>query len=111
MKRRDLFKTIGTLVVGAVCAPLAKAFEPVAQKPIDWSMNPIAKASNHLKPPFVAPGRVWRADQEIVFGRGRGTLTCVAYDSFAEPLFHVGERVMINDVPHTITETGPGEQP
>lgn len=28
MKRRDLFKAIATLCVGAVCAPLAKAFTP-----------------------------------------------------------------------------------
>ena len=42
------------------------------------------------------------------FATGDNTLSCVAYDAFAEPMFKVGDRVMIGDKPHVITKVGPG---
>ena len=45
MKRRDLFKAIGTLVAGAVCAPLAKA---LSNPQIDWGEVARENGSGHV---------------------------------------------------------------
>jgi hypothetical protein len=51
MKRRDLFKMLGTLAAVPFVAPLVALCKPKELPVQDWSMNPIAVAAGHVKHP------------------------------------------------------------